>query len=137
VQGRHVYFQADPACPIHEELRGLATKTSGVVGLLREALEPLTSRIRVAFVFGSVARGDARRASDVDLLVIGKATLREVVAALRGVEKSSRREVNPVVYPPAEARTRAVEARHLLAAALRGPKVFVLGSEDELARVLA
>src|SRR3954471_2677848 len=42
-EGQQKYFQADPACPIYPELRGLVAKTSGVGDLLREVLRPLSS----------------------------------------------------------------------------------------------
>ncbi|MGH7265109.1 MAG: ArsR/SmtB family transcription factor, partial [Candidatus Rokuibacteriota bacterium] len=56
VQGRQVYFQANRESPIFPELQALFLKTAGVADLLREALAPVTDRVRVAFVFGSAAR---------------------------------------------------------------------------------
>ena len=50
VRGRHVYFQVDPTCPIHDELRRIVTKTLGAVALLREALRTLRDRIALAFI---------------------------------------------------------------------------------------
>ena len=57
-QGRHVYFKADESCPIYDELRGIVAKTSGLTDVLRESLSTMVERIRVAFVYGSIARGD-------------------------------------------------------------------------------
>lgn len=31
-EGRHVYFQTNPECPVYEELRRLVAKTFGVAG---------------------------------------------------------------------------------------------------------
>lgn len=53
IQGRHVYFRADPACPIFEELRGIVIKTIGVAEVPRQVLLPLRERIRVAFIFAT------------------------------------------------------------------------------------
>jgi hypothetical protein len=50
VEGRQTYFQANRACPIFEELRGLIRKTFGVADLLRVGLRPLARRIRSAFI---------------------------------------------------------------------------------------
>jgi predicted transcriptional regulator len=44
VRGHQVYFQADEACPIFEELKGVVVKTAGVADVLRVALAPLADR---------------------------------------------------------------------------------------------
>ena len=49
VRGRHVYYQANPECPIYAELKSLVIKTVGVGDVLRAALVPITDRITVAF----------------------------------------------------------------------------------------
>jgi hypothetical protein len=66
--GNQVHFQANPACPIFEELRGIIKKTSGIADVLREALEPLSARIHAAFIYGSIARGDLE---DRKIFIIG------------------------------------------------------------------
>ena len=68
VRGRQVYFQATQEAAIFPELLGLFAKTAGLVDILREALFPLASRLRAAFVFGSASRGELRASSDVDLI---------------------------------------------------------------------
>src|ERR1039458_2232370 len=76
--GRQVFFQANRDHPGFPELRSLVAKTSGVFHLLRSALMPLAERISIAFVYGSMARGEETAGSDVDLLIIGEVTLDEV-----------------------------------------------------------
>jgi predicted nucleotidyltransferase len=44
-----------------------------------EALEPLGDRVRIAFVFGSVAQGKERGTSDVDVMVLGSVGFERVV----------------------------------------------------------
>ena len=56
--------------PVFEELCGLVLKTVAMVDPIRGALEPLTDRIVLALVYGSVARGTDRAASYIDLLVV-------------------------------------------------------------------
>jgi polymorphic toxin system nucleotidyltransferase-like protein len=82
--GNQVHFQANPASPIYEDLRNILKKTSGIAEVLCEALGPLESKIRLAFVYGSIARGDERAGSDVDVMVIGSAKLSEVVSVRAG-----------------------------------------------------
>jgi len=131
-EGRHVYFQADPTCPVYAELRSLIAKTVGAIAQLKTALDPLAERIGVAFIFGSVARGEEGRASDLDCLVVGDVSFAEVVDAIREPEKELRCEINPVVYSREELRARHVDGNHFVEAVLSGPKTFLIGGADEL-----
>jgi uncharacterized protein len=130
--GRHVFFRANPKCPIFEELRSVVTKTLGPVGLLRAALQSLAKEIRVAFIFGSVARGEEGQASDLDLLVIGDTSLQGVVGAIHETENRLRRPINPVVYPAVEFRAKLRAGNHFLRTVVAGEKLFVMGDADEL-----
>jgi DNA-binding transcriptional ArsR family regulator len=58
-EGQQKYFQVDQESAIYPELRGLVLKTAGLAAQLREAMKPLASRIDLAFVYGSVASGNA------------------------------------------------------------------------------
>ncbi len=74
IRGRQVYYQANPECPVYPELKSLVVKTVGVGDVLRTALVPLADRINVAFLFGSLVRGDERSSSDVDVMIVGNVT---------------------------------------------------------------
>ena len=132
-QGRHVYFQADASCPIFEELRGIVIKTVGVADSLRQALLPLRARIRIAYVFGSVARKEEHSASDVDLMVIGEVSLAEVVDVIRGAEKSIGRPVNPTVYPFEEFADKLAAGHHFVSRIAEGEKLLLIGDESDIA----
>jgi len=134
-EGQQKYVRADPASPIYPELRGLVLKTAGLVELLHEALVFLKDRIRVAFVFGSVAAGREGPASDVDLFVVGEVSLRELVEHLASVQGDLGREVNPTVYSPAEFEEKLSRGHHFVKGVLQGPKLLVMGRPDELERL--
>ena len=134
-RGPQVYYQANPRCPIFQELRKLVIKTIGVGDVLRASLAPLADCINVAFIYGSLSRSEERKESDVDLLVVGKATFGEIVSALHGAQETIGREVNPTVYPPTEFRSKVKAVNHFLRTVLKGPKVFLIGDERELARL--
>ena len=110
-------------------------KTVGVFSVLRSALRSLSKQIVVAFVYGSVAREEETTHSDVDLVVVGKATLDEVLSRLSTVEKSIGRPINPTVYSVAEFKSKLASGNHFLTAVLKGQKVFLVGDEDELRKV--
>jgi uncharacterized protein len=100
--GNQVFYQANRDAPIFPEMRALLNKTIGIFGVLRSAIHPLSKRIVAAFVYGSVAREEETAQSDVDLMVIGKATLEEVLSRLSTAEKGIGRSINPTVYSLAE-----------------------------------
>lgn len=131
-RGREVFYQANPDCPIFSELRGLAIKTAGVADVLKAVLTPLASRIDLAIVYGSMARGDVQRQSDVDILIVGAVSFAEVVAALAPAQETLGREINPAVYPRAEFRAKLAAGHHFLTSVLRGPTLPLIGDLGEL-----
>jgi predicted nucleotidyltransferase len=130
--GNQVHFQANAACPIFEDLRNILKKTVGVADVLREALAPLAGKIRAAFVYGSIARGDERAGSDIDLMVVGEVGFADVVAALAPAQELLRREVNPNVYPALEFRRKLAAGEPFLKRVLADRKIFIIGDEDDL-----
>ena len=131
--GNRTYYRAEPSHSLHRELRGLVLKTSGVAGVLRDALEG--DETRVAFIFGSTAAGTDRAGSDVDLMVIGSLSLRELTSRLSGVAERLEREVNPHVLTPKEWAERRRRGDHFLTNVMAAPRTFVKGDERELEAV--
>lgn len=130
--GNQVFYQANAASPVFQEIRSLVTKTVGVIGALRSALAPLASRIQVAFVFGSVARREETAASDIDLMVIGDTTFDEAISAISAAQSALAREINPSIYSPTEFKAKLKKGNHFLTSIIKSEKMFVIGTEDEL-----
>ena len=133
-RGKQVYYQANRRSPVFADLRGLILKTAGVADVLRGALAPIADRVKIAFIYGSIAKGSERADSDVDLMVIGDVTLGDVVQALHSSEQELRREVNPSVFLLGEFRERAQSGEHFVTSVMADTKVFLVGDEDELER---
>ena len=137
LQGKQVYFQANADSPVFADLKGLIVKTAGVVDVIQAALAPLADGVRLALIYGSIARGEETAASDIDVLVIGKVSLFDVVSALVGAQEALRREVNPAVFPLAEFKKKVRSGDPFLTTVVKGPKLFVIGGERELAELAA
>ena len=135
--GHQVYFSANREAVIFPELQAIVQKTAGVVDVLRTCLAPLVrqGRIAIAFVYGSVAGGRQTVRSDVDLLVVGDATLSEVVAVIRAAEERLGREINPSVYPAKEFRQKRKQGAAFLNRVVKEPKLFIVGDDRELGRL--
>jgi len=134
-EGRQKYYRVNHSSPVFRELRSLAIKTIGLSDVVRAQLKPLSDRIRVAFIFGSLAEERETARSDIDLMVIGETTFAEVCDALRPVHEIIGREINPTVYPQREFQTKLKSGHHFLKSILRAKKIFMAGDEHELARL--
>lgn len=135
-EGTRAYFKAETSSPVFRELQQLFEKTAGLVPIVRQILEPFGDKIQCAFVYGSVARSREHAASDVDLMVIGKAGLADLSPALHKAEQRVGREVNATVYSLEEFREKVKSRDHFLTAVLRGRKQFVRGGQSELDEIV-
>jgi transcriptional regulator with XRE-family HTH domain/predicted nucleotidyltransferase len=100
--------------------------------ILAEALHNVLDRVAIAFVFGSVARRAQDEQSDIDLMIVGEARLKEITSPLSNAEHTLGRRVNPVIYSPESFRQRYHSGDPFLVDVIRNPKIFIKGSNDEL-----
>jgi predicted nucleotidyltransferase len=134
-EGNRKYYQANRQSPVFPEIKALLVKTVGLGDLFRENLQEKRGLIQLAFLFGSFARGAESSSSDIDLMVIGGITGRELARMLVPARETSGREVNTVCMTAAEFRAKSREGSSFLLEILRGPKIFLIGGEDELGRL--
>ena len=132
-EGRQKYYQVNRDSPVFDELRGLAVKTFAIADVVRKALAPLAKGIRVAFIYGSFADGRESAESDVDLLIVGGASLAGISKALKPAEQELSREINATVYPSREFRAKVGEGHHFVNAILSGKKILLIGDRSDLA----
>ena len=130
VSGNRIYCRANPDHPLTPEIRNLVMKTSGLADVLRRSLDK--AAIRAAFVFGSLAEGVEKPGSDVDLMIVGSVTLRQVSKLLSGVGSLLGREVNPHILTPREFVRRRKAGDHFLTSVLGGKRLFVIGDDSVL-----
>jgi predicted nucleotidyltransferase len=133
--GNQVRYRANRANPLYPELAEIFRKTVGLVDVLRDALSPLSRKIKVAFVFGSVPQGTQRSSSDIDLFVIGSARLADVVLALAHLRERLGREVNPVAMSRSEFASQHREGDRFVTRVMKEPKLFVIGTADVLGKL--
>jgi predicted nucleotidyltransferase len=131
--GHQKHYQANAASPLYSELLNIVLKTVGLAEPLRDALKPLSSAIRAAFVYGSVAKATDQSASDIDLMIISDSlTYGEVFGGLERVTRALGRKINPTVYTTAEFSKRARTENAFVTRVLEQPKLWVIGTDDDL-----
>jgi len=129
-RGHQVYYQANECCPVYSEIKMLIVKTVGLADALRKALEPLACRIRLAYVYGSFASGEARAESDVDLMVVGRVSLFDVVSALRDAQRTLGREISPTAYSRRDYERELALGEGFIHVVHNGPKIMLIGGAD-------
>jgi len=127
--GRQVIYRLNPDCPIYEELRSIIRKTVGLAGVLQEVLAPLRDRIELAYVYGSHASGEEKAESDVDLMIVGEVSLREVSAPLRRAREMLRRQINPTLYRTEEYKVALAEKNSFVKQVHDGPRIEIIGRD--------
>lgn len=132
--GNQVRYQANRDCPIFHELAGIFRKTCGLTDIIRSALQPLSPAITAAFIFGSVAKGEERVTSDVDVCVVGTASFTDVVVALADMSQKLGREINPVVMSFDQFTAKLAVVEQFTTRMMSEPKLFLIGDENDLGK---
>jgi predicted nucleotidyltransferase len=126
--GRQKLYQANRASPVFAEVSAIVEKTAGVADALRRALRTLGPRLRLAILYGSVAKETERATSDIDVLLVGDGlTLEAAYRALAPAEKKLGRRISPTLYTSEEFERRRAERRPFLTKVLAGKHVVLVG----------
>lgn len=134
--GNQKRYQANRATPFFTELRSIVLKTFGLTDILREALKPIGKQIRVAFIYGSIAKQEDTATSDIDLMIIGiNLTYADMFQLLEKTEAQLGRKINPTFYSPLEWSRKNKEGNNFIIKILKQPKIFLVGTEDELVKL--
>ena len=134
-RGNRVYVHINRSHPIYPELRVIFLKTVAVGDKIRGGLAGAKG-IDLAFIYGSVAANADTAESDIDLFIVGGATLSTISPVLSELEQSLGREINVSVYPAAEVAGRFEEKDPFIGTVFTEPKIFLIGTEEELRRMV-
>lgn len=130
--GNQHHYQANPACPIYNELVSIVKKTFGIVDVLQAALMPLDAEIEFAFIYGSVAKGEETAESDVDLFIMSESVgYADLLNVLASSEHELGRPVNPSIYSKTDIRKKLKGNNAFLSRLIEQPKLWVKGSDDD------
>ncbi len=129
--GNQKHYSANQDCTIYIDLKNIVIKTAGVADRLKSLLKPITDRIEIAFVYGSIASGSFGKSSDLDLMVVGDISHRELVSHLSKAGQEIGREVNASCFSRSEFADKLQEKGFIWRIS-NGKKIFVIGGDDEL-----
>lgn len=130
-RGRPRLYRANPDAPIFDELCRIARKLLGPEEAIRAALAPLAPRLKLALLYGSVAKRQDHADSDIDVLIVSdELLLEDVYEVLADAERTLGRKVNPTIYTSEEFRQRKDENSPFLTDVLAGDSRILLGEID-------
>jgi predicted nucleotidyltransferase len=131
--GSQKHYQANPASPVFDELRSIVQKTFGLAEPIRDALHPMSHRVRAAFVYGSVAKQTDTVASDIDLMVISDdLSYSDLFATLEAAGAALGRTINPTILTRKELARKVKSAEAFVVRVLDQPKIWIIGDESDL-----
>jgi len=132
-QGNQNHYQANPENPIFAELKLIIQKTFGVLDMVKFVLEQLLPKLKMAFIYGSIAKGSENANSDIDVMLVGdELSYSEVMELLDSVEEQLGRTTNPTLLTPLEFQHRVDTNQSFLTRVLEQPKLWLKKPEADM-----
>jgi|TARA_R110000851_G_scaffold78590_1_gene173429 predicted nucleotidyltransferase len=132
-EGNQQHYQANPDNPIFDELVSITTKTFGFADVVRQALKSVDGQFLCAFIYGSIAKGEATAKSDIDLLVISDSlAYSDLMECVVDAEKTLSRPINPSVYELEQFKQKWQEDNAFISKIMDQPKLWLKGSENDI-----
>ncbi|MFH1821106.1 MAG: nucleotidyltransferase domain-containing protein [Methanobacteriota archaeon] len=128
--GNLKYYAADEKMPIYGELRSMFLKTEGLGEAIKENLKKL-GKVKLAFIYGSFAKGEAQLKSDIDLMIVGEVNERKLLPLVRKTEERLSREINYTLFTTAEFESRVKRKDPFVSDVLKGKRIQLVGEDDE------
>jgi predicted nucleotidyltransferase len=125
-------FQAATDDPLHEPLASLLRRSVGVEEQLRTVFE--RPDVVVAVIYGSWVGGTRQPDSDIDVLVIGDADLRELRRSVRPIGKSAGRTIDLGVLTADEFQGLLAERSSFARRILEAPVTQLVGDLANIAQ---
>ncbi len=131
--GNQHHYKANPENPVYQELLAIVRKTFGIADVIQAELVPVNEQIDLAFIYGSIAKGEDTASSDIDLLVVSDSlAYADLMAVLADAEKSLGRPINPSIYTAEQIRNKLKQKNSFVTRLMEQPKIWVKGVEDDI-----
>ena len=128
-EGNLRYYRVVREFPFYAELKRIIYGTIALGDYVREKLAG-SAGVKLAFVYGSVARDEEAERSDIDLFVVGEIDEDELRALAEEIESDTGREINYTLMGDREFGERIAAKEPFVARVLRERKLVVKGNPD-------
>ncbi|MBU1486648.1 transcriptional regulator [bacterium] len=124
------YYRVNKKFPIYRELKSIIFKTAAIGDVLQRHLTKLGD-LKCAFIYGSVAKGEEKGYSDIDLALIGKIDMDVLSNVISKAEKELCREINYTVFGPEEWGKKKMAKDAFVNDLIKNKKIVLLGDLNE------
>ncbi len=133
--GNRVYLRVNTHFSLYTELKNLILKSEAFQFSMKEELEHLKS-VPVCFIFGSFVEGIEKEGSDIDLMLIGEASARELGVVTQKMSEKLGREINSHLYSLDEFKKKFKGNNNFIKQVALAKKIYLIGDEDELKKII-
>lgn len=103
IRGKLKIYSIDKNYPLFKELKQIMQKTEGIENKLKLLVNKY-KEIQTAFIYGSFAKGNENKMSDIDIIITGKSDPKGFVQEIRKLELLFSREINYTFYSDSDFR---------------------------------
>ena len=133
-RGNRLYYWADKQSPLFYDLLLIANQTSGL-GLKLQGKNENLGNIKFVFYNYKFMTGDKRNPDDIDLIVVGEVSLREVENCIKQEESARGYEINYMVMSKGEFNLRRQKRDQFIVDFFLDSPVVIIGSHQEISHL--
>lgn len=130
VEGRQRYYSINPDYPYLKPVFTLLQGSVGIQPTLERAVRSIDG-IETASIYGSLAKGEADAASDIDVLIIGEPDQAQIAMEIRKVEKVLNRPVNYTVLTSRELKAKLKARDAFVSDIWAGKRIELIADEQD------
>ncbi len=128
-EGNLKYFEVVKEFPLYPELKKIIYATIGLGDYLSNRLKD-SELIELAFIYGSVAKNEETKKSDIDLFVVGGVEEEELQRLVSDIEREIGREINYTLMTKKEFDERSKRGEPFLKRIEKEKKLMLKGNLD-------
>lgn len=126
-KGNQKHYSVVKEFPLLPELKKIIYTTIGLGDYLTNKFEG-TKKVELAFIYGSVAKNEETRKSDIDLFVVGEINEEELHESVSEMEADIRRPINYSLMSKKEFNERIRQGEPFVKRVMREEKIVIKGN---------
>ena len=133
-RGNRLYYWADKQSPLFLNLLTIANQSSGLGSKLQNKNETL-GNIKLVFYTYSFITGEKRNSDDIDLIIVGDVSLREIENFIKQEEEVRGHEINYMVMGKGEFQLRRQKRDQFIVDFFLSSPIVIIGSSQEISNL--
>ena len=130
-RGNRLYYWADKQSPLFFNLLTIANQSSGL-GLKLQNKNETLGTIKLVFYNNKFITGDKRGQDDIDLIIVGDVSLREIDSFIKQEETTRGHEINYMVMGKGEFRLRKQKRDQFIVDFFLSNPIVIIGNQSDI-----